>query len=115
MSKEYQTSETALADALKSRWYKANFQMAKKAVLEVLAECGFNPSVTDDTYGEIFVEARDFTMTITIYEYSLAETSVDIFYQSKRLFDFGKSKKDITAFYDKLATKLVFKGLSLHP
>ena len=54
-------------------------------------------------------------MTITIYEYNPAETSVDIYYQSKRLFDFGASKKDIQIFYNSLSEKLVFKGLSLHP
>lgn len=115
MSKAYQTSEKASSDALKSRWYKANFQMTKKAVLEVLDEFGFEPKVTDDTYGEIFVESDKFVMTITIYEYNPAETSVDIYYQSKRLFDFGASKKDIQIFYNSLSKKLVFKGLSLHP
>ena len=54
-------------------------------------------------------------MTITIYEYNPTETSVDIYYQSKRFFDFGASKKDISIFYSKLSEKLVFKGLSLHP
>lgn len=115
MSKTYQTSEKAQSDALKSRWYKANFQMTKKAVIEVLKEFGFEPMVTDDTYGEIFVDGRDFSLTVTIFEYAIAETSVDIFYQSKRFFDFGASKKDIIAFYSKLNSKLQFKGLSLHP
>lgn len=115
MSKTYQTSEKASIDALKSRWYKANFQMTKKAVLEVLDEFGFKPQVTDDTYGEIYVESNQFVMTITIYEYNPTETSVDIYYQSKRFFDFGASKKDISIFYSKLSEKLVFKGLSLHP
>lgn len=114
MSKSYQTSEGAIQDFLKSRWYKANFQMTKKAVLAVLDECGFEPSVTDDTYGEVFIETQNFTMTITIYEYSLSETSVDVFYQSKRFLDFGASKKDIINFYDLLNNKLEFKGLSLH-
>lgn len=115
MAKTYQTSETASADFLKTRWYKANFQIAKKAVLAVLKECGFNVEVTDDSYGEVFFETSSFSMTITIFEYSVFETSVDIYYQSKRLFDFGASKKDILAFYDKLSNHLEFKGLSLHP
>lgn len=115
MAKVYQTSETSKKDVLKTRWYKGSYKMVKKAVLDVLLECGFKPNVTDDNYGEIFIENNNFSMTITIFEFSVLETSVDIYYESKRLFEFGAGKKDIILFYSKLNSKVEFKGLALHP
>lgn len=115
MAKEYQTSETSKVDWLKTRWYKANFQMAKKAVLKVIEDCGFKAEVTDDTYGEIFIDQQKFSMTITIFEYSISETSVDVHYESKRLIDIAAGRSDIEAFYIRLNDYLEFKGLSLHP
>ncbi len=115
MSKTFQTSEGAKRDILKTRWYKGNYKMVKNAVLKVLDECGFTPESTDDNYGEIFIENDQFAMTITIFEYSIAETAVDIYYESKRLFEFGNWKKDIIYFYSRLNDIVQFKGLGLHP
>ncbi|MGM9971809.1 MAG: hypothetical protein ACI35W_05315 [Anaeroplasmataceae bacterium] len=115
MGRIYQTSEGASASYLKTRWYKASYQMAKKKVLELIEKLGFTAEVTDDTYGEIFVETPKFDMTITIFEFSIQETSVDLTFESKMLFDFGKSKKIINDFYLELNKSLEFKGLSLHP
>lgn len=115
MGKMYQTSENANQDYLKTRWYKASYQMAKKKVLDLLDKEGLKPEVTDDTYGEIFVETPKYDMTITIFEFSIQETSIDITFESKMLFDFGKSKAIINDFYSKINKVLEFKGLSLHP
>ncbi len=115
MGKILETSETAKQDYLKTRWYKSNFQMTKKAVIEVLNDMGFEPGVTDDTYGEIFIEGPKFDMTITIFEFSVLETAVDVFYNSKYFLDLGKSKVDILKFYTKLNEKIQFKGFALHP
>ena len=115
MAKVLETSENNKKNNLKTHWYKGNYKMIKTAVLKVLTDCGFTPKVTDDNYGEIVIENNQFTMTITIFEFSVAETAVDLTYESKRFFDFGSSKKDILLFYTKLGEKAQFKGLGLHP
>lgn len=115
MARVFQTSEKASKNILKTRWYKANYKVTKNAVLKVLENCGFEPLVTDDNYGEIFIENNNFTMTITIFEFSMTETSVDVSYESKRFFEFGQWKKDIIMFYSKISDIIEFKGLSLHP
>ncbi|MCR5706619.1 MAG: hypothetical protein K6G48_07475 [Acholeplasmatales bacterium] len=115
MSKLLQTSESNDKTYLKTHWYKGNYKMIKQAVLKVLSDCGFVPESTDDNYGEIVIENKTFIMTITIFEFTYAETAVDITYESKRVFDFGASKKDILLFYSKLGEYAQFKGLGLHP
>lgn len=115
MGKIIQTSETNVKNYLKTHWYKGNYKMIKASVLKVLDDFGFKPEVTDDNYGEIVIENNQFTMTITIFEFTYQETAVDIAYESKRFFDFGASKKDILIFYSKLGEYAQFKGLGLHP
>lgn len=115
MGKIYQTAERETRNFLKTRWYKASYQMTKKKVLELIQKFGWQAEITDDNYGEIFVETPKFDITITIFEFSIQETSVDMTFESKMIFDFGKSKSIINLFYDELGKLIEFKGLSLHP
>ena len=97
MGRMHQTSETAQKDYLKTRWYKASYDKTKTAIIDLLGEYGLIPEASDDEYGEIFVK-----------------TSVDLSLDSKMVFDLGKSKRIINDFYNDLAKKIEFKGVSLH-
>lgn len=110
----HQTSETAQKDYLKTRWYKASYDKTKTAIIDLLGEYGLIPEASDDEYGEIFVKSKQFDLIITIFEFGNMETSVDLSLDSKMVFDLGKSKRIINDFYNDLAKKIEFKGVSLH-
>lgn len=115
MPKYLETAERHSDEALKSRYYKASYAQAKEAVKKILPDFRYEIYNENDDFGEIIATNGKFNMTLKIYMVNMRETSVDIFLENNRMFDFGAGKKHITEFYQALNKVLEFKGLSLHP
>lgn len=113
MPKVYETSETASKDFLLTRYYKAN----AKRILDFLHNYYKKNNVTivnyNEEYMELSISTQMYDMTIRPFQFSVSETAVDLFIDSRFLFDFGKTKKVINEFYDMLSKNFPFIGLGL--
>ncbi len=114
MAEYYQTSETATKDYLKTNWYKASYSRVKDAVIDAMKKMGYEVTNINDDYGELFVVGTNFEVTFTIFQMTVSETSVDMYFIPKMIFDLGKSKKIITEIYAEIAKRVPFIGLALH-
>ena len=113
MPKIYETSERAIKEFLQTRYYKAN----AKRILDFLNNYYQKNNITvvnyNDEYMELSISTEMYDMTIRPFQFSISETAVDLFIDSRFLFDFGKTKKVINEFYDMLAKNFPFIGLAL--
>ena len=113
MPKVYETSENASKDFLLTRYYKAN----AKRILDFLRDYYKKNNVRivnyNEEYMELSIATEMYDMTIRPFQFSVSETAVDMFIDSRYLFDFGKTKKIINEFYDMLAKNFPFIGLAL--
>ena len=114
MAEFYETSESAKKDYLKSNWYKASYTKVKEALLEVAKEKGYKVVHINDEYSEIFVIGDNFEATFKLYQMKPTETSLDMYFIPKMIFDFGRSKKIITEIYSAMKKKVQFIGLGIH-
>lgn len=114
MPKTYETSERASKDFLKTRYFKANSSRVMDFIKGLLEKDGLNVVAYNTEYGEISATSDYYDVTIKVFQFSISEVSVDMFIDSRYIFDFGKTKKIINDFFEKLSKEFPFIGLSLH-
>ncbi len=114
MGKTYETSESAEKDFLKTRYYKTNIELIYKFLEEDLKKNSYNIISINKDYGEIAASHETHDIVVKLFQYSATEVAVDLFLDSHFLFDFGKSKKIIEEFYERLNKNFNLIGVALH-
>lgn len=114
MPKQFETSEQAKKDFLKTRYYKTNILLIMEYLKKYFEDSKIKIVSYDTNYNEISVESELYNMTVRFVQVEAQESAVDVFVDSYFLFDFNKTKKLINDFYDMLGKKFELKGLALH-
>lgn len=110
----YETTEDALTDELKTRYYRNRYEEVVDVVKEMIKEEGGTIKAEIKEYQEIYFETVDYSCTVTIVGVRPSETAVDFKITTYKVFANGKGKKIIISLYKYLDSKLSFKGLSLY-
>lgn len=114
MPKTLETSERTNKDYLKTRYYKGSADTIMNYLENDFKNNKIDLVSFNKDYGEISVSTDMYDMTVKVFQFSVTEVSVDLFIDSRYLFDFGKTKKVINDFYNKLSHQFPFIGLALH-
>ncbi len=114
MSKIYETKEYGTKEFLQTHYYKCFEDDLFSYIPEMIKDFDLKLLTVNKDYKEITAYNDLYDVTFKIFMYKPGETSVDLFIDSRFLFDFGKTKKVILAMFDKIAKKYDFLGLSLH-
>lgn len=103
------TGENVNDKDLKTRWYVANFKKCVEVIEEISHTRRMQIMHVDENYGEILVEGSKFEGTITVIEANPRESAIDFTLGYRGILDFGKTKKEILAWYQDIEKKLVRK------
>ena len=114
MSKTYETKEYGKKDYLKTHYYKCFEADLFEYIPAMLKEFDLTLLTVNEDYKEITAYNDLYDVTFKVFMYKPGETSVDLFIDSRFIFDFGKTKKVIESLFNKIAEKYEFIGLSLH-
>lgn len=114
MPKTYETSERANKEFLQTRYYKANAKRVLKFLKEHFEKNNAKIVSYNEEYNELSIRTEMYDMTINVFQFSISETSVDLFIDSRFLFDFGKTKKIILEFYEMVGKNFPYIGNALH-
>ena len=101
--------------ALRSRYYKTNYQKSKAVVIEYAGTINANVRNIDDVHREVFLQHNRFHIIVSFVQINPYETSVDFKVEYYGLIGMNRPVKRILDFYAYLDKNLQFKGTSLHP
>ena len=110
-SKNFETDDRHRIPSLRTHYYLATKEEAMTAISEVLKEMKSINKSFDSDYGEIVVDASDFSGTVTIVNLSFRVCAVDIQVMTYNFLPTAKGKKVIEKFYSKLDSKLRLKSI----
>lgn len=99
----------------KTHWYQESYSEAKYAVLEIAKGLEMSISSVNDEYQEIYLISPKYNLMIKITSFSIGETSIDLYLESRRKLDFFAWKRFMGFWHSELARKLTFIGIALHP
>jgi len=111
----YETHETHSKEALRTRWYRCTFEEIKNAIRRASEQLGYEILDFNQEYKEFLLENGNVSLVIHVSSYGGYEQGVDFNIDTNTFFDFGKGKRLISKFYEKLGTIVTLKGVSLHP
>lgn len=110
-----ETREMHALPDLRTHYYKTNFKKTKAVVVDYANRHDLSIPTVDDAHGELYLQAKNYHIIVSIVQVTPLETAVDFKVQFYSLMGFNRPKKQILAFYDYLDKNLPFKGTSLHP
>ena len=110
-----ETQELHSVQALRSRYYKANYANVKAQVLKYAEQDKMNVKNVDDVHKEILLQSNRYHIIVSIVQVSPIETSVDFKIEMYAMIGWGKPQKKLIEFYQFLDQNLQFKGVGLHP
>ena len=110
-----ETSETNPNNKLKTHYYKDRYNNIKQIVLNYAKINKITVRSEDDVHGEIYLQAGNHHMIISILQVSPFETAVDIKVQTYRILGLYKPVKLILNVFNHINSKANFKGVGLHP
>ena len=110
-----ETFETNATNKLKTHYYKDRYKNIKQIVLNYALENKITVRSEDDVHGEIYLQARNYHLIISIIQVTPFETAVDIKVQTYRLLGLFKPVKLILKMFTHINSKADFKGVGLHP
>jgi len=115
MAKTFETSEVGTKEYLQTHYYKTLIEPMMKFLPDMLEhKMGCKILSVNDDYMEITAYHADYDLTLKVVMPEINKTSVDIFIDSRFVFDFGKTKNIILQIYDNIAKQFEFVGLSLN-
>lgn len=115
MSRYVNTYENHPSDFMKTHWFQARYQECRDAIIDIARDFGMNIVNINDEYKEIFVVNNKYKLMIKVTEFSLTETSIDLYLEKLGFLDISAWKKFIMSWHSRLAKKLPFIGIALHP
>lgn len=107
--------ETNPDNRLKTHYYKNNYKSIKQIVLNYAKIKKIAIRSEDDAHGEIYLQAGNYHMIVSILQVSPLETAVDIKVQTYRIIGLFKPVKLILNLFSHIDSKANFKGVGLHP
>lgn len=110
-----ETYETNMNNKLKTHYYKERYNNIKQIVLNYALVNKITVRSEDDAHGEIYLQAGNYHMIISIIQITPFETAVDIKVQTYRLLGLFKPVKLILTMFNHINSKANFKGVGLHP
>ena len=110
-----ETKELHSVIALRSRYYKTNYNKAKAAVLEYTKQSNLNIGNIDDSHKEILLQSNKYHIIVSFIQVTPIETAIDIKVEVYGLFGLNRPQKMIVNYYKYLDENLSFKGVGLHP
>lgn len=110
-----ETYETNMNNKLKTHYYKDRYKNIKQIVLKYAQLKKLTVRSEDDIHGEIYLQAANYHMIVSIIQVSPFETAVDIKVQTYRLLGLFKPVKIILNMFNHINEKTNFKGVGLHP
>ena len=110
----FETRELHSKLELRTNWYQCTYQEAKKAILNVAEELGYEVMDVNDTFHEILLEGPH-VIVVKITSYGRFEQGIDFAVSTKWLLDLGRSRSLVSKLYNHIAKHVKFKGVSLHP
>ena len=100
---------------LKTHYYKTRYNNIKQIILSYAQANKLIVKSEDDVHGEIFLQANNRHIIVSIVQVSPFETAVDVKVQTYRIIGLYKPMKEIILLYRYIGTKADFKGVGLHP
>lgn len=113
-SKNFETSDDNQIESLRTRYYRAKIEEAKKAIDELITEEKGTVVDENEKFLEILFETSAYTCTVTFVCTTPVEVAIDFRITTFDFFSFGKGKKIIERFYSTLDKKLQLKGVGLY-
>lgn len=110
-----ETKELHSDAALRSRYYKSNYQKVKAVILQFANEEHIDIRNIDDAHRELYLQGSRFHIIVSLVQVNPIETSVDFKVEYYGLIGFNRPRNMILKCYDYLNTNLSFKGVGLHP
>ena len=114
MSKTYETKEFGTKPYLQTHYYKCMEDDLFEYIPNMLESFDLKLLNINEEYKEITAYNDLYDVTFKIFMFKPGETSVDLFIDSRFLFDFGKTRKVILSMFNEIAKKYELLGLSLH-
>jgi hypothetical protein len=110
-----ETFETNTNNQLKTHYYKDRYNNIKQIVLNYALINKITVRSEDDVHGEIYLQAGNYHMIVSILQVSPLETAVDVKVQTYRILGLFKPVKLILNLFKHIDSKANFKGVGLHP
>ena len=104
-SNNFETKEDHMYETLRTHYYRARLEEAKKEVLDLIER---------EKYSEIYYETPSYNCTVTLIATTPVEIAIDFRVTTYNFISFGKGKKVIENLYKDLDSKLSYKGISLY-
>lgn len=111
----HNTYENYPDSRFKTHYYRESYNEVKFQILEIAKGMQMSISNVNDEYQEIFLVSSKYNLMVKITSYAPGETSVDLYLESRKTFDFWGWKNFIILWHKMLADRLTFVGIALHP
>jgi hypothetical protein len=115
MPRTFETSERSKKEYLKTHYYKTTDEKMMDFLCHLFESFNLKIASVNADYLEINATSNDFDITAKVFSFMPLETAVDFYVDSRFLFDFNKTKKNVfDKIYDALKKEFQFLGTSLH-
>jgi superfamily I DNA and/or RNA helicase len=114
MAKVLETSENGRRDYLQSHYYRTTADKLMDYIPNVCEAMNCKVLQVNTDFNEITAYNENYDITLKVVMTEINKTSVDVFINSRFLFDFGKTKAIILEFFNKIAQEFEFLGVSLN-
>ena len=113
-SNNFETKEDHMYETLRTHYYRARLEEAKKEVLDLIEREKGKIIDDNEKYSEIYYETPSYNCTVTLIATTPVEIAIDFRVTTYNFISFGKGKKVIENLYKDLDSKLSYKGISLY-
>lgn len=113
-SKDFESSDNSFYESLRTRYYRAKYEDAKKKVLEIISEEKGKVLDENEDYREILFETSGYSCTVCFVPTTPVEIAIDFKVTTFNFLGMGKGKKIIEELYKKVDARLPLKGIALY-
>ncbi|MCR5786535.1 MAG: hypothetical protein K6G28_02380 [Acholeplasmatales bacterium] len=114
MAKSIETSENGKREYLQSHYYRTTADKLMEEIPHVLERMNCKVLAVNTDYNEITAYNDNYDITVKVVMTEINKTSVDVFINSRFLFDFGKTKQIILEVFNFISREFEFLGTSLN-